>query len=219
MIKLLDIHKYYGKGESLVKALNGINIEIQRKEMVAIMGRSGSGKSTLLNIIGTLDNPQIGEYFFNDNKLNLNNQKENSEFRRNNVGFILQNYTLINSKSVFENVSLPLKYNRLSKSEIDEKVKQTLKQLQIIEKINSYPNELSGGQAQRVAIARAIINNPKVILADEPTGSLDVATESEIIQILKNLNKKDITIIIVTHESEVAKKCDRIIRLSDGKVV
>lgn len=219
MIKLKNIYKYYGKEEATVKALNGVNLEILQGEMVAITGKSGSGKSTLLNIIGGLDNVTNGSYYFNNKKVPLNNQNLLADFRKNNIGFVVQYFALIEDLNVFENVALPLKYNNFTNKEINLKVTKILQDMEIYDKIYKYPHELSGGQKQRVAIARAIVNNPNLILADEPTGALDEETEKCIMNIFSNLNKNGKTIIIVTHDTKVACYCNRIIRLSDGKII
>lgn len=219
MIELKDVYKYYGSGESIVKALDGVNLHIKQGEMIAIIGKSGSGKSTLLNILGGLDNVTKGNYLFNNTKVPLSNQKKLSIFRKKNIGFIVQYFALIDDMNVFENVSLPLKYNRYTKKQIKEKVDQILNELDIKDKIYKFPHELSGGQKQRVAIARAIISEPKVILADEPTGALDEETEKSIMDIFRKLNKLGKTIVIVTHDAKIANNCNRIIRLSDGKIV
>lgn len=219
MITLKNIYKEYGTGTGVVKALNGIDLKIKKGDLVAIVGKSGSGKSTLLNILGGIDNVNKGNYFFYNKEVPLGDQKKLANFRKNNIGFILQYFALIGDLNVFDNVALPLKYNNTTKKEINKKVKDILKSLNIIEKINAYPNELSGGQKQRVAIARALINNPPVILADEPTGALDQENEKNIMDIFIELNKKGKTIIIVTHDMNIANACNRIITLSDGKII
>ena len=219
MITLKNIYKEYGTGTGVVKALNGIDLKIKKGDLVAIVGKSGSGKSTLLNILGGIDNVNKGFYFFYDKEVPLGDQKKLADFRKNNIGFILQYFALIGDLTVFDNVALPLKYNNTTKKEINKKVKDILKSLNIIEKINAYPNEMSGGQKQRVAIARALINNPPVILADEPTGALDQENEKNIMDIFIELNKKGKTIIIVTHDMNIANACNRIITLSDGKII
>lgn len=219
MIKLEKVFRYYGSGEAVVKALDGINLNVKEGEMIAIIGKSGSGKSTLLNILGGLDNVTKGTYLFNNKVVPLFDQKKLAKFRKDNIGFIVQYFALIEDMNVLENIALPLKYSNKTHQEIKKVTENILEKLGIKDKMYKYPNELSGGQKQRVAIARAIINNPKLILADEPTGALDEETEKTIMEIFKNLNKQGKTIIIVTHDSKIANQCNRIIRLSDGKIV
>jgi len=219
VIKLKNIHKTYGKDSSLVEALKGVSLNVEKGEMLAIMGKSGSGKSTLLNIMGTLETMDSGEYIYGHKVLDFNSQSKLSDFRCNKIGFIVQNFSLINDYSVYGNVVLPLKYNGIPKKEQKEKVHTMLEKLEIENKADKYPYQLSGGECQRVAIARAIINEPEMILADEPTGSLDEQTESVILDILCKLNKEEKTIVIVTHDSNVARVCNRIINLKDGIII
>ena len=216
IIKLEHISKSYGKGENLVIALEDINISINHGELVAIIGTSGSGKSTLLNILGFIDKPDCGKYYLNNTLINYDNNKLLAKYRNKFIGFVLQSFGLINSYTVFENVELPLIYSKCKNKKT--KVSSTLGSLNILNKKDSFPNELSGGQQQRIAIARALINNPQIILADEPTGALDKNTANEVMNILLDLNKQGITIIIVTHDINIAKKCNRIIRLEDGAI-
>lgn len=216
MIKLCDITKTYGKGSVAVKAIKGVSLEVDRGEMIAIMGRSGCGKSTLLNILGGIDSPNSGEYIFDDKKVPFANQKKLSFFRRDNIGFIVQSFALIEDCNVFYNVSLPLKYKGIGNREIAKKTNEVLKLVGLSDKSKVLPSELSGGQKQRVAIARAIVNSPAVLLADEPTGSLDSQTANEIMSILKELHSKGTTIIIVTHDHNIASQCDKIILMQDG---
>ena len=180
------------------------------------MGRSGCGKSTLLNILGGVDSPTDGQYIFNGKEVPFVNQKKLSYFRRDNIGFIVQSFALIEDCNVFYNVSLPLKYRGIGKKEITRKTNEVLKLVGLLDKANVLPSELSGGQKQRVAIARAIVNSPAVLLADEPTGSLDTQTAKEIMTILKELHSKGTTIIIVTHDHNIASQCDKIILMEDG---
>lgn len=218
MIILNDITKDYGKGAAQVRALNEVNLKISKGDMIAIMGRSGCGKSTLLNILGGLDSPSCGEYYFQDKRVNFNNPKELSHFRRDHIGFVVQSFALIEDCDVTYNVSLPLKYRGLSKKECDKKTKRVIQMVGLEEKAKALPSELSGGQKQRVAIARAIVNTPTVLLADEPTGSLDSQTASEILDILKELHKAGTSIIIVTHDKEVAAQCDHTLIMEDGRI-
>ncbi|MEG1132541.1 MAG: ABC transporter ATP-binding protein [Romboutsia sp.] len=218
-IELKDIIKIYGKNESTVRALNGLSLSIESGEMLAIIGKSGSGKSTLLNILGGLISFDEGGYIFNNKKINGSKEKDLVKFRRENISFIVQDFALINNMTVFDNIALPLEYQKISKKETKRRVFEVLDQLDIKEKAYNYPNEISGGQAQRVAIARAIVKNPELILADEPTGSLDQKTGNNVIEILKNLNMGGKTIIIVTHDLKIAENCKRIVYVQDGKII
>lgn len=220
-IKLDNIHKYYGSGSNITKALNGMSLKVNKGEMLAIMGKSGSGKSTLLNILGGIDTIDKGSYFFEDKTIDYKSQSKLAKFRLNKIGFIVQNFALIDYKNVYDNVALPLKYNKkLSKNELHKKVIDLLKKLKISDKAENFPYELSGGESQRVAIARAIINEPLLLLADEPTGALDSKIESEIMNIFIELNKNlGKTIVLVTHDIKIAQMCDRIINILDGKVI
>lgn len=218
-IELKNIKKVYGKDDSTVVALRDLSLNINKGEMVAIIGKSGSGKSTLLNILGGLINFNDGEYIFNEKVININQKKELVKFRRENVSFIVQDFALINDMTVFNNIALPLEYQKISKKEIKKRVLEVLDKLEIKDKADKYPNEISGGQAQRVAIARALVKNPELILADEPTGALDQKTGDTVIEILKNLNNQGKTIVIVTHDLKVADNCKRIIHVQDGQII
>lgn len=217
MIELIDINKSFGKKNGRVIALNGINLFVSKGEMIAIMGKSGSGKSTLINIIGGLVMADSGEYWFNGELMNIKNRKELTLFRRNQIGFIIQDFALVDELNVYQNIAIPLIYRGCSKKEIKDKIINCLKQLDMEDKIKAYPFELSGGERQRVAIARAMVKEPEIILADEPTGALDEYNGKNVMQILRRLNNYGITIIIVTHDKSIADKCDRIISISDGK--
>ena len=217
-IVLKNIIKSFGTGEKKVHALQGINLSIEDGEMVAVMGKSGSGKSTLLNVLGGLIQADKGTYLFENKQINNLNQKQLSTFRSGNIGFILQYYALLDDRTVFKNIALPLKYGKNKKRYITAKTEKLLKKMEIYDKRNNYPCELSGGQCQRTAIARALANDPEVILADEPTGSLDSGTETMIMELFKQMNRDGKTIIIVTHDESVAKYCDRIITIKDGIV-
>ena len=216
---LKGVSKTFGTGSNKVEALKKVTLAIESGEMVAIMGKSGSGKSTLLNILGGLIPCDEGEYLYDGACISQFREKHLSKFRFEHIGFILQYYALLDDKTVFQNVELPLLYGKHKKAFIFEKVETLLKQMEIWDKKDNYPFELSGGQSQRVAIARALANDPDVILADEPTGALDSATEIRIMELLKNLNSLGKTIIIVTHDNTVADYCDRVIRLRDGEVL
>jgi len=219
IIELKNISKTYGRADAIVQALFPINLEIKKGEMTAIMGKSGSGKSTLLNILGGIDHPDDGQYIFNNEVLNTKSQDKMARFRRVKIGFVVQNFALIDEYTVMQNIALPLKYNKCKKSLIKSKIKQITQKLDIVEKIKKYPRELSGGQMQRTAIARAVVHNPEVILADEPTGALDLQTGENIMQLFKEINKNGTTVIIVTHDANVASYCDKIINLQDGKII
>lgn len=219
LIKLVNIKKIYGKNDSAFCALHGISTTINKGDMIAIMGTSGSGKSTLLNIIGCLDKSTDGEYILNDKNINCYSNNELALLRNKTFGFIVQYFALIDDYSVLENVIIPLEYSKASKKEKRETVVEFLKVLGIEDKIDRLPRELSGGQNQRVAIARAIVNNPEIILADEPTGALDRKTSQEIMSILKKLNEIGKTIIIVTHDENIANQCNRILKIEDGKII
>lgn len=216
VLEAKNIYKVFGKKDAAVHALNGVSIAVKSGESVAIMGKSGSGKSTLLNILGGLMSMTSGELFYNDKPLDFSRRKELIQYRRDEVGFIVQYFALVNDMTVFDNVALPLRYKGMRIKKIREKVMNTLKTLEISDKSKAYPDELSGGQQQRVAIARALVKEPKIILADEPTGALDVQTEKSVLHILRELNRQTKTVILVTHDHSVAEICSRIIYLSDG---
>ncbi len=217
-IELREIKKTFGKKEALVEALRGITLTIEEGEMVAIMGKSGSGKSTLLNILGGMMSADSGEYLYDGTKVNFKSQRELTGFRRNEVGFVVQYFALADDLNVFQNVALPLKYQGISRKKMKHLVRNALQKLGIADKEKAYPSELSGGQQQRVAIARAVVKQPKMILADEPTGALDEATGEEVQNIFRHLNESGITVIVVTHDRKVAENCDRIIFVRDGVV-
>lgn len=219
MIQIKDVYKAFGKKEARVEALRGICLSIDEGEMVAVMGKSGSGKSTLLNIIGGMMSLDGGEYLYDGKAVNFKSQRALTKFRRNEVGFVVQYFALVEDLNVFNNVALPLKYQGYSRRRIKEAVMEALRELGIEDKAKAYPSELSGGQQQRVAIARAIVKKPRVILADEPTGALDEATGEEVQKIFRELNRKGKTIVIVTHDAKVAEGCGRTIYVKDGMVM
>jgi len=215
MIKTENLTRTYGKGDGKVTALAGVDITINDGEMVAIIGKSGSGKSTLLNLLGGLDKATEGKVFYNDKDLSTMNDTKLSEFRLKNIGFVFQFFDLIPELTAEENVLFPAKLAK--KKETTESDLYTA--LDITDRVKHYPSELSGGQQQRAAIARALINDPDVILCDEPTGNLDKASGEEVMNLLKRLNQEqNKTVIIVTHDSEIAQQCGRVIEISDGKV-
>ena len=219
IISLRGICKTYGKGDGLVTALNPIDLDIQKGEMVAIMGKSGSGKSTLLNLLAGLDAPDSGTYVYNGKEINTKNQNRMAKFRRNDVGFVVQHFALIDEYSVQQNIALPLRYGKLKGVSTKKRVKEIAERLEIADKLRKYPSQLSGGQAQRVAIARAIAHKPSLLLADEPTGALDEETGKSIMNLFKEINKEGTTVIVVTHDANVASFCQRTIRLHDGNII
>ena len=216
MISLKGINKTYYTGKTSLHVLKGIDLQINQGELVSIMGSSGSGKSTLLNIIGMLDNPSNGEYFFYDTPVHKMKEKQLAEIHKNHIGFIFQQYHLIDELTVYENIETPLLYKKVKGSERKGRVADVLDRFNIVAKKNLFPNQLSGGQQQLVAVARAIVAEPKLILADEPTGNLNSAQGREIMELLKRLNRDGTTIIQVTHSEEKAAYADRIIHLKDG---
>ncbi|MDR1473603.1 MAG: ABC transporter ATP-binding protein [Lactobacillales bacterium] len=220
MIDLVHINKYYQNAQESLHVLRDINFHVNAGEMIAIMGPSGSGKSTLINLLGFIDRKFSGSYLFEGNSLLRTSDEKLSKIRNQVVGFIFQNFSLIENNTVFENVELPLLYGGLSPSETKEKVLKVLKRVGLEGKEKKYPKQLSGGQQQRVAIARALINEPKFLIADEPTGALDTHTSEEILQLFKDLNEKDhATIILVTHDPEVVSYCHRLIQIRDGAII
>ena len=218
MIELKEVCKTFGKKEARVEALKGVSLSIEEGELVAIMGKSGSGKSTLLNILGGMMSMDSGEYLYDNQAVNFGSQKELTKFRRNEVGFVVQYFALADDLNVFQNVALPLKYQGYSRKKIKELVMAALRELEIEEKAKAYPSELSGGQQQRAAIARAIAKQPRLILADEPTGALDEATGEAVQEIFRKLNENGKTVIIVTHDAKVAQHCGRIVYVRDGMI-
>ncbi len=219
MIKTRNLRRVYTTDEVETTALNNVNIDIQEGEFVAIMGPSGCGKSTLLNILGLLDNPDDGEYYFLDNEVSKFTERQRANMRKANLGFVFQSFNLIDELTVFENVELPLFYLGTPSAEREKRVNEVLEQMAIMHRKNHFPQQLSGGQQQRVAVARAIVAKPKLILADEPTGNLDSANGSEVMKLLSDLNESGTSIIMVTHSAHDAEFAHRIIHLFDGHVV
>ncbi|PKP47416.1 MAG: phosphonate ABC transporter ATP-binding protein [Bacteroidetes bacterium HGW-Bacteroidetes-11] len=219
MIKAVNLSKIFRTDEVETTALNKVSFEIKKGEFVAIMGPSGCGKSTLLNILGLLDNPSDGEYFFLEKEVSKFSEKQRANTRKHNIGFVFQNFNLIDELNVYENVELPLIYLGLSSSERKKRVESALEQMQIMHRRKHFPLQLSGGQQQRVAVARAVVANPHLILADEPTGNLDSAHGEEVMNLLASLNQNGTTIIMVTHSQRDAEYAQRIIRLFDGQII
>lgn len=219
MIKSIELTKVFRTEEVETTALNQVTFEIREGEFVAIMGPSGCGKSTLLNILGLLDNPSGGQYHFLDQEVSDYSEKQRANLRKRNIGFVFQNFNLIDELSVFENVELPLIYLGYSSAERKKRVEEVLEQMQIMHRRNHFPLQLSGGQQQRVAVCRAVVAKPHIILADEPTGNLDSTHGDEVMHLLEDLNKNGTTIIMVTHSQRDASYAQRIIRLFDGQIV
>ena len=219
MIKVSNLSKIFRTEEIETTALNGVSFEIKGGEFVAIMGPSGCGKSTLLNILGLLDNPTEGSYLFGDTEVAKLKEKERTKFRKGNIGFIFQSFNLIDELNVYDNIELPLRYLDIPASERKQKVTEMMKRMNISHRAKHFPQQLSGGQQQRVAIARACVANPKLILADEPTGNLDSKNGREVMQLLQELNREGATIVMVTHSQKDASMAQRTIDLFDGKIV
>lgn len=218
IIDIKSITKLYEMGAEKLYALKGVDVVIERNEYVAIMGPSGSGKSTLMNIIGCLDTPTSGNYILNGKDVHEMDDDELAEIRNKEIGFVFQTFNLLPRSNALHNVELPLIYSGLSKSERIKRAEETLVNVGLGDRMKHKPNELSGGQRQRVAVARALVNHPSIILADEPTGNLDTKTGEEIMALFSELNKKGNTIILVTHEEDIARHADRIIKIRDGMI-
>ena len=219
MIKINDLKKVFRTEEVETIALNGIAMQVDQGEFIAIMGPSGCGKSTLLNIVGLLDNPTSGQYMLDNKEVGSLREKERTLTRKGNIGFVFQSFNLIEEMTVAENVELPLTYLKVKTSERKKRVEETLKKMNIGHRANHFPNQLSGGQQQRVAIARAVIANPKLILADEPTGNLDSKNGKDVMNLLTELNREGATIVMVTHSQHDASYAHKIINLFDGRIV
>jgi putative ABC transport system ATP-binding protein len=218
MIELNKIVKNYKVGTHIVRALRSVTLDISKNEYVAIMGPSGSGKSTLMNIIGCLDTPTAGQYVLNQKDVSKLEDNQLADIRNNEIGFVFQTFNLLPRYTALENVTLPLIYAGYSKSERLERAKEVLESVQLSDRITHKPNELSGGQRQRVAVARALVNRPSIILADEPTGNLDSKTSIDIMNLFDDIHEAGNTIIVVTHEEDIARRARRVVRLMDGEV-
>jgi putative ABC transport system ATP-binding protein len=219
MIEIKDLHKSYKMGTNSLHVLKGINFEVSEGEMVAIMGSSGSGKSTLLNILGILDEADKGSYHLDETLIKNLNEKVAAKYRNKFLGFVFQSFNLINYKSALDNVALPLYYQGVKRNVRMEKALHYLDKVGLADWASHLPNELSGGQKQRVAIARALASNPKVLLADEPTGALDSTTSCEVMELIQEINDEGKTVLIVTHEDDIAHMCKRIVNLKDGIII
>ncbi|MFT5077531.1 MAG: putative ABC transport system ATP-binding protein [Planctomycetota bacterium] len=219
MIDLQNIHKSYKTGTNSLHVLKGIDFHVEEGEMVAIMGSSGSGKSTLLNILGMLDEADEGTYSLDNNPINSLNEKIAAQYRNKFLGFVFQSFNLINYKSALDNVAMPLYYQGVKRAERTDKAMHYLEKVGLAQWATHLPSELSGGQKQRVAIARALASDPKVLLADEPTGALDTTTSYEVMELIQGINDEGKTILVVTHEDDIAQMTKRIVNLKDGQII
>jgi putative ABC transport system ATP-binding protein len=219
MIRTKDLKKIFRTEEVETTALNNINFEIEAGEFVSIMGPSGCGKSTLLNLLGLLDNPSGGEFYFHDEEVSNYSERQRANLRKSNIGFVFQSFNLIDELTVFENVELPLLYLGVTSAERKRRVNEVLEQMQIMHRHKHFPQQLSGGQQQRVAVSRAVVSRPKLILADEPTGNLDSANGDEVMNMLTDFNKNGTTLIMVTHSPTYAEYGNRTVHLFDGQVI
>lgn len=219
MINCKDLHKHYQMGEEIVHALDGVTLEIGAGDLVAVVGHSGSGKSTLMNLLGCLDTPSSGQYILDDRDVSRLTDNQLAEVRNRKIGFIFQTFNLLTRTSALENVEVPLFYRGEAGGRARKKAKAALDRVGLGDRLTHHPAQLSGGQRQRVAIARALVTDPAIVLADEPTGNLDSATSVEIMKLLTDLNEQGVTIIIVTHEHDIAAYCGREIHLKDGKIL
>src|SRR6184192_3050098 len=218
LIQIEDVHKYYDLGETRVHALRGVTLQIGRGEFAAIMGASGSGKSTFMNILGCLDKPNSGRYLLEGTEVSRLTKKELASIRNRKIGFVFQGFNLLSRTTALENVELPTLYAQITKTEGETRAREALELVGLADRVAHFPSQLSGGQQQRVAIARALVNKPSILLADEPTGNLDSRTSVEIMQIFQDLNDQGLTIVLVTHEPDIAQYARRIVVFRDGKI-
>jgi putative ABC transport system ATP-binding protein len=218
VLRVVDLHKYYDLGATRVHALRGVSLEIRRGEFVAIMGASGSGKSTFMNLLGCLDRPTSGQYFLEGVDVANYDKRALAHIRNQKIGFVFQGFNLLARTTALENTALPTLYSKLDRSESQKRATDALAKVGLAERMHHYPSQMSGGQQQRVAIARALVNRPAILLADEPTGNLDSRTSVEIMEIVQDLNEKGLTIVLVTHEQDIAQFAKRILIFRDGKL-
>jgi putative ABC transport system ATP-binding protein len=218
VIRVEDAHKYYEMGETRVHALRGVSVEIQRGEFIAIMGASGSGKSTFMNIVGCLDRLSSGRYFLEEIDVSSHDKKALALIRNQKIGFVFQGFNLLARTTALENTELPTLYTKIDKVEREKRAADALAMVGLADRAHHFPSQMSGGQQQRVAIARALVNHPSILLADEPTGNLDSRTSVEIMEIFQNLNDKGLTIVLVTHEPDIAQFANRVLVFRDGKI-
>ena len=219
LLNIQNIYKNYGKEPMIVPVLKDVSLEVVQGDYIAIMGPSGSGKTTLMNIIGCLDRASLGTYLFEDEDISEMNDDALSDLRLNKIGFVFQNFNLLSSETAQENVALPLIYAGIGKEKRNQRAIDVLNKVGLQDRISFKPNQLSGGQKQRVAIARAIINNPKILLADEPTGALDQASGKQVMELFKSLNDEGVTIIMITHDANVASHAKKIFHIIDGEII
>ncbi len=219
ILRVCDLVKIYGEGDNRVVALAGVSLEIHEGEMVAVMGASGSGKSTLMNILGCLDRPTTGAYELAGEDVSRFTRDQLAEIRNRRIGFIFQNFNLLARTSAIENVELPMIYSSLNSREIVGRAREALEQVGLADRAHHTPNQLSGGQQQRVAVARALVNRPSLLLADEPTGNLDTVTSTEVMEVFQELNRAGMTVLLITHEQDIAQYAKRVIVLRDGRIV
>ncbi len=218
VIRVEEVHKYYDLGETRVHALRGVSVEIGRGEFVAIMGASGSGKSTFMNMLGCLDKPSTGRYLLEGTDVSQHDKKALALIRNQKIGFVFQGFNLLARTTALENTELPTLYTKIDKGEREKRAAEALAMVGLAERAQHFPSQMSGGQQQRVAIARALVNRPSILLADEPTGNLDSRTSVEIMEIFQNLNDKELTIVLVTHEHDIAQFAKRVLVFRDGKI-
>jgi putative ABC transport system ATP-binding protein len=218
VIRVEDVHKYYDLGETRVHALRGVSVEIGRGEFVAIMGASGSGKSTFMNMLGCLDKPSAGRYLLEGTNVSQHDKRALALIRNQKIGFVFQGFNLLARTTALENTELPTLYTKIDKAEREKRAAEALAMVGLAERAQHFPSQMSGGQQQRVAIARALVNRPSILLADEPTGNLDSRTSVEIMEIFQNLNDKGLTIVLVTHEHDIAQFAKRVLVFRDGKI-